>query len=782
MEIEQTVKKRKKITRLLLILLIILLSLGCIKYLISKSSKYISENGKSSMGAVVEQIQQTYDLQVSGYYSQLQLVEEFLLRERELSLETDTNKSFFEAWEKEPESTLIFLRENGQAISAGGTKMRIDMPSKFLLDLKNGYNIGKLVRLYYDQKKKDGYLVAIPCQEYTINGETYTAIGTVYDHSKLDSMLKLKGYDGKAYLFMLDDDGNITYTNLSGDKYQRNYSLLKHLKGEQAITEEEADLLKKKFDNRESGVVLLGKQNPYYLGYCPIESNNTILVCIVAKGVIDNVLRDYQKTVLCTTTLMAGFILLLFAGLFYSISRLSLADQKAEYEKRKNELQLQTMKEMEVVNQKLKKAKNVATEALQTAENANKAKTDFLSNMSHDIRTPMNAIIGITSLIRHDAGNKAKVIEYADKIDISSQHLLGIINDVLDMSKIEAGKTVFKYSDFSILDLMQELDTIFHTQIYEKQQTLTIIKENIQHEWVNGDQVHLMQIFSNLLSNAVKYTQEGGEIQFFVEECETKSSVYAKYRFLVSDNGMGMSADFKETIFDPFTRAESSVTNKVQGTGLGMAITKNLVEAMGGTIDVDSELGQGSCFEVLMDLKIAEDRTVALAAQEETDEQDGNILQGMKFLCAEDNELNAEILTELLKIEGAECTICENGEEILKAFEQSAPGDYDMILMDVQMPVMNGYEATKAIRRSSHELAKTIPIIAMTANAFSEDIQHSLAAGMNAHVSKPVEMKVLEKTIRSIKSGVCGGGALNRRSLCSDKWKVTGHKRIKKDS
>jgi signal transduction histidine kinase len=779
-EIEQTVKKRKKITRLLLILLIILLSLGCIKYLISKSSKYISENGKSSMGAVVEQIQQTYDLQVSGYYSQLQLVEEFLLRERELSLETDTNKSFFEAWEKESESTLIFLRGNGQAISAGGTKMRIDMPSKFLLDLKNGYNIGKLVRLDYDQKKKDGYLVAIPCQEYTINGETYTAIGTVYDHSKLDSMLKLKGYDGKAYLFMLDDDGNITYTNQSDDKYLRNYSLLKHLKGEQAITEEEANLFKKKFDNRESGVALLGKQNPYYLGYCPIESNNTILVCIVARGVVDNVLTDYQKTVLFTTILMAGFILLLFAGLFYSISRLSLADQKAEYEKRNNELHLQTMKEMEVVNQKLKKAKNVATEALQTAENANKAKTDFLSNMSHDIRTPMNAIIGITSLIRHDAGNKAKVIEYADKIDISSRHLLGIINDVLDMSKIEAGKTVFKYSDFSILDFMQELDTIFHTQIYEKQQTLTIIKENIQHEWVNGDQVHLMQIFSNLLSNAVKYTQEGGEIQFFVEECETKSSVYAKYRILVSDNGMGMSADFKDTIFDAFTRAESSLTNKIQGTGLGMAITKNLVEAMGGTIDVESELGQGSCFEVLLDLKIAEDRTAALAAQEETDEQDGNILQGMRFLCAEDNELNAEILTELLKIEGAECIICENGEEILKAFEQSVPGDYDMILMDIQMPVMNGYEATKAIRRSSHELAQTIPIIAMTANAFSEDIQRSLAAGMNAHVSKPVEMKVLEKTIRSIKSG--GGGVPNRRSLYSDEWKVTGYRRIKKDS
>ena len=705
------------------------------------------------MGAVVEQIQQTYDLQVNGYYSRLHMLEDFLTQEGVRSIELDRNKKFFEAWQKESESTLIFLQENGKAITTDGTKLRVDMPSKLLLDLRNGYNIGKLVTLDYNQKKKDGYLVAIPCQEYTIKGETYTAIGTLYDHSKLDSMLSVKSYNGNAYLFMLDNDGNITYTNQKEDKFFRNYFLLKHLKGDQAITEEEADSLQKKLDGREQGVELVESDKPYYLGYCPIENNNTMLICIVEKSVVDNVLRDYQKTIVFETILMAGFILLLFAGLFYSISRRSLAEQKAEYEKRNNEIQTQAMKEMEESNKKLKKAKNITTEALQTAENANKAKTDFLSNMSHDIRTPMNAIIGMTSLIRHDAGNKAKVIEYADKIDISSQHLLGIINDVLDMSKIEAGKTVFKYTDFSILDFITELNTIFHSQIDEKNQTLTIIKENIRHEWVNGDQVHLMQIFSNLVSNAVKYTQEGGKIQFLVEECETKSSVYAKYRFLVSDNGMGMSADFKDTIFDAFTRAESSLTNKIQGTGLGMAITKNLVEAMGGTIDVESELGQGSCFEVLMDLKIAEDRTVALAAQEETDEQDGNILQGMRFLCAEDNELNAEILTELLKIEGAECTICENGEEILKAFEQSAPGDYDMILMDVQMPVMNGYEATKAIRRSSHKLAKTIPIIAMTANAFSEDIQHSLAAGMNAHVSKPVEMKVLEKTIRSIKSG-----------------------------
>ena len=753
MGIEQAITKRKKMIMPLFFLILIFLSLIFVKLLLNRMNSYIAENGKSSMGAVVEQIQQTYDLQVNGYYSQLHLLEDSLIQEEVRSIELDRNKKFFEAWQKESESTLLFLQENGKAITTDGTKLRVDMPSKCLLDLRNGYNIGKLVSLDYNQKKKDGYLVAIPCQEYTINGETYTAIGTLYDHSKLDSMLSVKSYNGNAYLFMLDNDGNITYTNQIEDKFFRNYFLLKHLKGDQAITEEEADSLQKKLDGREQGVELLGSDKPYYLGYCPIENNNTMLICIVEKSVVDNVLEDYQKTIVFETILMAGFILLLFVGLFYSISRRSLAEQKAEYEKRNNEIQTQAMKEMEESNKKLKKAKDITTEALQTAENANKAKTDFLSNMSHDIRTPMNAIIGMTSLIRYDAGNKDKVIEYADKIDISSQHLLGIINDVLDMSKIEAGKTVFKYNDFSILNLIQEINTLFRSQIDEKKQTLTIIKENIRHEWVNGDQIHLMQIFSNLLSNAVKYTQEGGKIQFLVEECETKSSVYAKYRFLVSDNGMGMSADFKETIFDPFTRAESSMTNKIQGTGLGMAITRNLVKAMGGTIDLESELGQGSCFEVFIDLRIAENRTVALAAQEEIAEPDSNTLKGMRFLCAEDNELNAEILMELLKIEGAECTICENGEKVLETFEQSAPGDYDMILMDVQMPVMNGYEATKAIRRSSHELAMTIPIIAMTANAFSEDIQHSLAAGMNAHVSKPVEMKVLEKTIRSIKSG-----------------------------
>ena len=602
-----------------------------------------------------------------------------------------------------------------------------------------------------DNQSKMVFLNRLPEPIYLQNGEKKTSIlyfGIAQDMEQLNPYFNCEAYNGNNSVYVLDDNGSKLFNSNQVEliKGHNVFSVLQNMKylHNSSFEKTKAELEEKGCSY--SNAVLDGTE--YFYGLKRMENAEWTLIFLVpAEYVATNTLKlvNFVMVFIVIFTVIVAVCVML--GISFVMRR---NQQEAIRVERENNAKLET------VNTKLRQAKQAAEDAFQVAQEANRSKSSFLANMSHDIRTPMNAIVGITSLIRHDAGDKGKVIEYADKIDISSQHLLGIINDVLDMSKIEAGKTVFKYSDFSIADFIQELDTMFHSQISEKEQTLTISKENIRHEWVNGDRVHLMQIFSNLLSNAIKYTQEGGKIQFLAEECESNSSVYAKYRFWVSDNGMGMSADFKNTIFDAFTRAENSMTNKIQGTGLGMAITRNLVEAMGGTIDVESELGLGSCFEVLIDLKIAEDRTTALAAQEETDEQDGNILQGMRFLCAEDNELNAEILTELLKIEGAECTICENGEEILKAFEQSAPGDYDMILMDVQMPVMNGYEATKAIRRSSHELAKTIPIIAMTANAFSEDIQHSLAAGMNAHVSKPVEMKILEKTIRSIKSG--GGG------------------------
>lgn len=602
-----------------------------------------------------------------------------------------------------------------------------------------------------DNQSKMVFLNRLPEPIHLQDGEKETFIlyfGIAQDMEQLNPYFNCDAYDGNNSVYVLDDNGFKLFNSNQVEliKGHNVFSVLQNMKylHNSSFEKTKAELEEKGCSY--SNAVLDGTE--YFYGLRRMDNAEWTLIFLVpAEYVATNTL----KLVNFVTIFIVIFTLIVAVFVILGISFVMYRNQQdAIRMERENNAKLET------VNTKLRQAKQAAEEAFQVAQEASRSKSSFLANMSHDIRTPMNAIIGMTSLIKHDAGDKDKVIEYADKIDTSSQHLLGIINDVLDMSKIEAGKTTFKYTDFSILDFIQELNVIFHSQTDEKNQTFTIIKEGIQHERVNGDQVHLMQIFSNLLSNAIKYTQEGGEIQLLIEECESNSSIYAKYRFLVSDNGVGMSADFKNTIFDAFTRAESSLTNKIQGTGLGMAITKNLVEAMGGTIDVESEPGQGSCFEILMDLKIAEDKSVSLIPQTEKDEPEDNILQGMKFLCAEDNEINAEILTELLKIEGAECTICENGEEILKTFEQSAPGEYDMILMDVQMPVMNGYEATKAIRRSSHELAKTIPIIAMTANAFSEDIQHSLAAGMNAHISKPVDMKMMQKTIRSIKSG--GGG------------------------
>ena len=609
-----------------------------------------------------------------------------------------------------------------------------------------------------DNQSEMVFLQRLPEPIELQNGEEKTTIsyfGIAQDMEQLNPYFSCDAYNGNNSVYVLDDNGFKLFNSNQVEliKGHNVFSVLQNMKylHNSSFDKTKAELEKKGCSY--SNAILDGTE--YFYALKRLENAEWTLIFLVpAEYVATNTLRlvNFVMVFIVIFTVIVAVCVML--GISFVMHR---NQQEAIRVERENTARLET------VNTELRQAKRAAEEAFQVAQEANRSKSSFLANMSHDIRTPMNAIIGITSLIRYDAGDKGKVIEYADKIDTSSQHLLGIINDVLDMSKIEAGKTVFKYSDFSIVDFIQELDTIFHSQIYEKKQTLAIIKENIRHEWVNGDRVHLMQIFSNLLSNAIKYTQEGGEIQLLAEECESNSSVYAKYRFLVSDNGMGMSADFKNTIFDAFTRAENSLTNKIQGTGLGMAITKNLVDLMGGTIDVESEPGQGSCFEVFMDLKIAEERSVSPASQAETEEQDGNILKGMRFLCAEDNELNAEILTELLKIEGAECTICENGKRVLETFEQSVPGDYDMILMDVQMPVMNGYEATKAIRRSSHELAKTIPIIAMTANAFSEDIQHSLAAGMNAHISKPVDMKMLEKTIRSIKFR--GGGVPKRRPL-----------------
>ena len=507
------------------------------------------------------------------------------------------------------------------------------------------------------------------------------------------------------------------------------------------------------------------------------------------------------------------------------------------------------------------------SEALRAAQIASESKTTFLSNMSHDIRTPMNAVLGFTTLLARDADNPAKVREYTKKITSSGQHLLSLINDILDVSKIESGKVVLNLEKFSLNDVVASVDAIIQPMAKAKRQSFHLEVNGVRHEYLLGDETRINQILINLLSNAVKYTPEEGHIWFRIIGLKQRSSQYERIRIEVEDDGYGMTPEYLETIFDAFTRAENSTTNKVQGTGLGMAITKSIVELMGGTIEVRSEVNRGSLFLVELELRILEEhadrkfwenrgirRVLAIIGDRECREnvralvtgggleadmaasleealdllagsrdfqlvlldweafsgvqaasairaatpapilllaeydaegteavletgrtgvlakpfflsafrqkveelwsggepeplQDTS-LEGLRFLAAEDNDINAEILAELLSMEGADCEIVENGRLAVERFQQSAEGEFDAILMDVQMPVMNGHDAARAIRALPRDDAGSIPIIAMTANAFTEDEKASLDAGMSAHVAKPLDLGLLKKVIR----------------------------------
>ena len=385
--------------------------------------------------------------------------------------------------------------------------------------------------------------------------------------------------------------------------------------------------------------------------------------------------------------------------------------------------------------------------ALEIAEKASQAKTDFLSNMSHDIRTPMNAIVGLTTLMENELDQPEKLAEHLHKLESSGQLLLGIINSILDMSRIESGKTTLSVEPMHLSQQLDQLSTMIRAQASEKAQTFTV-STHLRHENLLADPTRLNQVLMNILSNAVKYTPCGGHIRFEVEELP-RNEHYAKYRFVVQDDGIGMSEAYQKTLFDPFTREERSGTNKVQGTGLGMAITKNIVDLMGGSISVESATGKGTRFEVVLEFPIDTEADAVPKAQALPEEpEDVSTLCGMNFLCAEDNAINAEILELLLESKGAHCKIYPNGQEIVDAFVRVKPGDYDIILMDVQMPVMDGLEAARRIRSSENPLGQVIPILAMTANAFLEDMQKSKEAGMDEHLSKPVDIDALEQTVK----------------------------------
>ena len=685
-------------------------------------------------------------------------------------------------------------------------------------------------------------------------GETVrlTYFGLSCRLAELNPFFSCEAYDNNNSVYVLDPYGGRIFS--SGDDTLLGYNAYATLKEMTYLHGTSFEAAKRELDSSGlaySNAVL--NEDEYYYALKKMNNANWTLLFLVSS---DYVAQDVVLLVDTTARMVFAFAIILVIACTIAITFILTASQKRTLaSERKN-------------NDELSAAVRLAESATQEAKAANRAKSEFLTNMSHDIRTPMNAILGITRLMENEQHLSDKMRDYIRKAHASGQHMLALINDVLDMSKIEAGKIRIVSEPVSLAEQIGQIDSIIRPRAAEKAQDFLIRTHDVTHEFLIGDSMRLGQILVNLLSNAVKYTPYGGTIRLDIAELPCPDAEHASLRIVVTDNGYGMTQEFLTHIFDPFTRAESSTTNKVQGTGLGMAITKNLVDLMGGGITVESEPGRGSRFQVTLSLPIDRstpchvdasgillvtddplfagnvkamtrgtglsvfvsadaDEAVPLLRQVEADvvllsgccgqqlpiladtlrraarqellifytdhahaephhgsltaagvdgvlarplllsqladairqkrnagvvqkQEPASILSGMRFLCAEDNSLNAEILTALMEMYGATCDIYPDGAQLVEAFAGVRAGDYQAILMDMQMPVMNGLDAARAIRRSKNPLGQTIPIIAMTANAFAEDVQSCLDAGMNAHISKPIDISLLESILLEI--------------------------------
>ena len=390
--------------------------------------------------------------------------------------------------------------------------------------------------------------------------------------------------------------------------------------------------------------------------------------------------------------------------------------------------------------------KNIALQlAVQRETKANLAKREFLFNMSHDIRTPMNAIIGFTALAQTHIDDRGQVEDYLKKISVSSQHLLSLINDVLDMSRIESGKVTLEAKPVHLPELVHELRDIIQAVVSKKDLSLTLDTVGVENEDVIADPLRLEQILINVLANAVKFTPDGGQISLWIVQKDTAPAGYADFEFHIKDNGIGMSEEFQKHIFEQFARERTSTVSKIQGTGLGMAITKSLVDMMGGRITVKSEQGKGSEFTISLRFPIGEAKT-----EQTPPAAKASAFTGKKLLVVEDNELNLEIASTLLKEAGFEVDTAENGKIAVEKVEAASADRYDLILMDIQMPEMDGYEATRRIRALPDTKKAALPIVAMTANAFEDDRKNALRAGMNGHIAKPLDIQKLFQVLSEL--------------------------------
>ena len=501
------------------------------------------------------------------------------------------------------------------------------------------------------------------------------------------------------------------------------------------------------------------------IDYCiGVKKGNNVMYSLLARGIslidksdMTNAMYRYvepsnEYTVSDFIQDNVGIVLsvaILIIGLIVAVAVMLAINLRKAKEQRDKELEI--LRIVTEQKEELVVARDHLQEAVEQAEQASKAKTTFLSNMSHDIRTPMNAIIGYTNLAKRNGISEAEVQEYLDKIGSSSQHLLALINDVLEMSRIESGKMNLEPVPLNLFQVIDEAQDMFATQMQAKEIDFTADTSEVRNRWVLSDKNRLNRVLLNLLSNAYKFTPEKGNVTVTLRQTDGAPDGFGAYELKVKDSGIGMAPEFAAKIFQPFERERTSTVSGIQGTGLGMAITKSIVDLMGGTIEVVTAPGAGTEFTVRLQFELVDDSDSSKAeegtAQEEFAEMD---FSNMRLLLVEDIDVNREIATMILTEAGFAVETAVNGKEAIAKVAASTPGYFAAVLMDIQMPVMNGYEATQAIRALDNPALADIPIVAMTANAFSEDIKTAEKAGMNGHIAKPLDVPKMMETLADI--------------------------------
>ena len=570
--------------------------------------------------------------------------------------------------------------------------------------------------------EKQNYIMLlrkIEDKNISIDGNRLKYVSICINTNDFKECFNVDGFEKQNFFYILSADGHRLFRYEQGNSFIDVFNIFNALENCETIHGSSIKDMKDNLKNKKndcSEFVYEGKN--YYVSSTALEFKDWFILMFVPTEILASNYDSFLKTTLLFAAIIAILLIILFVSMSI-IFVLSATDRKM-------------MQQQKNANEKL-------AEAAKLANVANDAKTEFLSNMSHDIRTPINGIMGMTAIaLKED--NPQKTTECLKKIQGASNHLMSLINDILDMSRIERGKIEITNSNMNIVRIIEECVSIVYGELDDRNLEISVNVEDVIHSELFGDDLHFKQILINILGNAVKFTSDNGKIWIRVRETG-HDSIKAFYQIEIEDNGIGMKPDFIKDIFKPFSQEASTSRTQYQGTGLGMAITKNIIELMDGSIDVQSTYQKGTIFTVYLPFLINS------RYQERILEKQERNISGIRILLVDDNELNLEVAKELLEGEGACVTTAWNGQEALELFEKEPEGTFDLIIMDIMMPVMNGLEAARRIRKLDKKDAGYIPIIAMTANAFREDVQKSLDAGMNEHISKPVDIETMMMVI-----------------------------------